>query len=64
MRTERDLRNQIAYAYEKGYEEGVKLGKEEVRKLIQTKLEVLLREKGYSEDRIREIMEDCYSDPN
>ena len=72
MRTERDLRNQIAYAYEKGYEEGLKIGeeeglkigKEEGRKLIRTKLRVLLREKGYSEDRIRDIMEKCCSDSN
>ncbi len=56
MRTERDLRNQIAYAYEKG--------RKEARELVRTHLETVLREHGYSEDRIHDIMEKCCSDSN
>ena len=40
MRTERDLRNQIAYAYEKGRDDVVSI----------------LREKGYPEEVIEDLL--------
>ena len=55
MRTERDLRNQMAYARESGYEEG----REEERARIETYLRDIatkLRERGLSEDEIAGIL--------
>ncbi len=59
MRTERDLRNQMAYARESGYEEGMEKGREEERARTETYLRDIaakLRERGLSEDEIAGIM--------
>ena len=55
MRTERDLRNQIAYAREEGREKG----REEVRLREEARLQSIatrLREKGIPEDEITAIL--------
>ena len=57
MRTERDLRNQIAYAEEKGREEG----REEERIRQEAKLRTIeenLRKRGLSEEDIAELMKE------
>ena len=59
MRTERDLRNQMAYARESGYEEGLEKGREEEQLRTETRLRDIatkLREKGLSEDEIAGIL--------
>lgn len=59
MRTERDLRNQIAYAREEGWEEGREKGREEVRLREEAHLQSIatrLREKGIPEDEITAIL--------
>lgn len=63
MRTERDLRNQIAYAREEGWEEGREKGREEVREEVRLREEARLqsiatrlREKGIPEDEITAIL--------
>ena len=53
MRTERDLRNQIAYAHDKGVEEERLRQEEKLRSI-----EKNLRKKGFSDDEIAKIMED------
>ena len=45
MRTERDLRNQIAYAYDKGREDE------------RTRIEEQLRKKGMSDEEIAKLLE-------
>jgi len=59
MRTERDLRNQMAYALEKGREEGRKEGREEGReegrKEGREAILEILRESGYSEEALAEL---------
>ena len=59
MRTERDLRNQIAYAREEGWEEGREKGIEEgIEKGIETersRMAAELREQGVSEDVIARV---------
>ena len=54
MRTERDLRNQIATAREQGVEEGMEKGVASER----ARLEAKLREKGYPEEAIAELMKE------
>ena len=54
MRTERDLRNQMAYAEEKGLEKGMEQGMEIARAQIVAKL----RKLGYSEEEIVRIVND------
>ena len=59
MRTERDLRNQIAYARESGVEEGLARGREEERHLAELRLQAIsekLRKMGHSEDEIADVM--------
>lgn len=55
MRTERDLRNQIAYARESGVEEGLEEGRLREEARIQS-IAAKLREKGISEDEIAAIL--------
>ena len=49
MRTERDIRNQIAYAHDKGVEEGVESER--------ARIEENLRKKGFPEDEIAKLLE-------
>ena len=60
MRTERDIRNQIAYAEEKGVEKGMEIGIEKgVEEGTQTTLQKvgeLLRERGMSETEIASLL--------
>lgn len=53
LMTERDLRNQMAYALEKGREEGRKEGREEARRIIME----ALRKKGLSDEEIVKLLE-------
>lgn len=55
MRTERDLRNQIAYARESGVEEGLEEGRLHEEARIQS-IAAKLREKGISEAEIAAIL--------
>lgn len=55
MRTERDIRNQIAYARESGVEEGLEEGRLREEARIQS-IAAKLREKGISEDEIAAIL--------
>ena len=53
MRTERDLKNQIAYARKEGLEEGREEGREEERiRIVEN-----LRKLGVSEDKIARAVE-------
>jgi hypothetical protein len=52
MRTERDLKNQIAYAKE----EGIKLGREEGRKEECVRIVESLRKQGIPEDVITRVI--------
>ena len=52
MRTERDLKNQIAYAKEEGIEQGRELGREEGREEERARFVEKLRKLGVSEDLI------------
>ena len=52
MRTERDLRNQIAYARESGVEEGLARGREEGREEERSRMLAELRKQGVPEDVI------------
>ena len=63
MRTERDLRNQMAYARESGVEEGLARGREEGREeerhLLELRIKTIaekLRKMGHSEDEISAIL--------
>ena len=64
MTTERDIRNQIAYAEEKGVEKGMEIGMEKgiekgVEEGTQTTLQMvgeLLRERGMSETEIASLL--------
>ena len=60
MRTERDLRNQIAYAEEKGREEGLEEGivKGIVKGREEERVRIIeeLRKQGYPEERIAELI--------
>ncbi|MBR5176446.1 MAG: hypothetical protein IKW89_11035 [Bacteroidales bacterium] len=49
MRTERDIRNQIAYAHEKGVEEGIESER--------ARIEENLRQKGFPEEEITKLLE-------
>jgi SOS response regulatory protein OraA/RecX len=49
MRTERDIRNQMAYAHDKGLEEGIESERLRIKEN--------LRKKGFSEEEIAKIME-------
>ena len=53
MTTERDIRNQIAFAKDKGFEEGREEGREEERERIIT----ALRNQGVSEEIIAKVSE-------
>ena len=53
MTTERDIRNQIAFAKDKGFEEGREEGREEERERIVT----ALRDQGISEEIIAKVSE-------
>ena len=53
MTTERDIRNQIAFAKDKGFEEGREEGREEERERIIT----ALRNQGVSEEIIDKVSE-------
>lgn len=61
MRTERDIRNQIAYAHEKGVEEGIEVGVEKgIEKGIESeraRIEENLRQKGFPEEEIAKLLE-------
>lgn len=57
MRTERDLRNQIAYAHDKGLEEGIEQGIERGRESERSRIKESLGRKGYSEEEIAKILE-------
>ena len=50
MRTERDLRNQMAYAEEKGMEKGMEIARAQIV--------AKLRKLGYSEEEIVRIVND------
>ena len=52
MRTERDLKNQIAYAKEEGREEGLAIGREEGRKEEKARIVEELRKQGVPEEVI------------
>ena len=52
MRTERDLKNQIAYAKEEGLEKGLELGREEGREEERARFAEELRKLGVSEELI------------
>jgi len=53
MTTERDIRNQIAYAHDKGVEEGIERGIESERSRIKENL----RKKGFSEEELAKLLE-------
>ncbi|MBR5175047.1 MAG: hypothetical protein IKW89_03840 [Bacteroidales bacterium] len=57
MRTERDIRNQIAYAHEKGVEEGVEKGIEKGIESERARIEENLRLKGFPEEEIAKLLE-------
>ena len=54
MTTERDIRNQIAYAEEKGMEKGMEKGREEA-KAANRKIFDELRSKGVDETLLNEV---------
>jgi conserved hypothetical protein (putative transposase or invertase) len=58
MTTERDIRNQIATAREQGVEEGIEIGMEKGVASERARLEAKLREKGYPEEAIAELMKE------
>jgi uncharacterized protein (DUF433 family) len=53
MTTERDIRNQIAYAHDKGIEKGIEQGIQSERSRIEEKL----RKKGMSDEEIAKLLE-------
>ena len=65
MTTERDIRNQIAYAHDKGVEEGIEQGIERgieqgFERGIQSersRIEENLRKKGMSDEEIAKLLE-------
>ena len=56
MTTERDIRNQLAYAEEKGVEKGIEVGVEKGAETTLQKVEELLRERGMSETEIASLL--------
>jgi predicted transposase YdaD len=57
MRTERDLKNQIAYAKKEGREEGREDGREEGREEERIRIVENLRKLGISEEKIASAIE-------
>ena len=57
MTTERDIRNQIAFAKDKGFEEGRKEGREEGRVEERERIVTALRDQGISEEIIAKVSE-------
>ncbi|MBR4974076.1 MAG: hypothetical protein IKY60_00680 [Bacteroidales bacterium] len=62
MNTERDIRNQIQFAADKGREEGKKEGREEERKLMASKLkamgvgiDVIIESSGLTREEIEKL---------
>ena len=58
MTTERDIRNQIAYAEEKGLEKGFEKGREEGREEERARIAEGLRKEGVPEDVIARVVSD------
>ena len=56
MTTERDIRNQLAYAEEKGVEKGMEMGVEKGTETTLQKVGELLRERGMSETEIASLL--------
>ena len=56
MTTERDIRNQLAYAEEKGVEKGIEVGVEKGAETTLQKVGELLRERGMSETEIASLL--------
>ncbi len=56
MTTEHDIRNQIAYAEEKGVEKGMEMGMEKGTETTLQKVGELLRERGMSETEIASLL--------
>ena len=56
MRTERDLRNQMAYARESGYEEGREEGREQGREEERARMVEELRKQGIPEEIIARVV--------
>ena len=57
MTTERDIRNQIAFAKDKGFEEGREKGREEGRDEERERIVSALRDQGISEEIIAKVSE-------
>lgn len=57
MTTERDIRNQMAYAHDKGVEEGMERGIERGIESERTRIKENLRKKGFSEEEIAKLFE-------
>ena len=57
MRTERDIRNQIAYAHDKGMEEGVAKGIEQGVGAERARIMENLRKKGFPEEEIAKLLD-------
>ena len=57
MTTERDIRNQIAFAKDKGFEEGREKGREEGRVEERERIITALRNQGVSEEIIAKVSE-------
>ena len=57
MTTERDIRNQIAYAHDKGVEEGIEQGFERGIQSERSRIEENLRKKGMSDEEIAKLLE-------
>ncbi len=55
MRTERDLRNQMAYARESGYEQGLEKGMEKGREEERARMVEELRRQGVPEEVIARV---------
>ena len=55
MRTERDLRNQMAYARESGVEEGLARGREEGRGQERSRMAIELRKQGIPDEIIARV---------
>ena len=57
MTTERDIRNQIAYAHDKGVEEGIEQGIEQGIESERSRIEEKLRKRGLSDEEIAKLLE-------
>ena len=57
MTTERDIRNQIAFAKDKGYEEGREEGREQGINEERERILAVLREQGISKEIIAKVCE-------